>query len=274
MRSLVQIKMKSPQVRDLDQLMREWPERGRKLRAQVTYQAASWTLADLLARIPSSMGKYKKSLDVAKVTGLGAGEDAFVVAVDTKRVKVKKVKGAKTLLYVKPNRRQRRTPDSVQVLIKHSPWTPDTIPFMPSKRVATVLSRSASKSEVKKVAEARQKHDEWKRELAKAGVRKIRKDHGLKVSPKVKALPVVSLEGIKLELGLGPDAKPHWKPAILSLKKRGLKQISMQDRDLRKALERSEFNRWRKWPTRTPRKVRIGQAKKYEGFQKRLGIRA
>jgi hypothetical protein len=75
-----------------------------------------------------------------------------------------------------------------------------------------------------------------------------------------------------LEFGLGGiKAKPHWRPAIRSLAKEGIRRI-LKKPEFKKALTVPAYSGWTNWPTGT--KVRISDkvAKGYVPFQKRLGI--
>jgi len=266
-------------VRDLPKLMEEWPERTRGLRAQLLYLATERVFQDVMSKIPTSglHRSYRDGLEIGRVMGLSADEDAYAIYVDVKKSKVRKVDGPKTVLYIQAKRRSRRTPPEIAVLESFNPWTIDTLPIAPDKRWAVIVSRKASKTVVSKVAKQRRRDaGKWKRALSKVGVRQIKKDQGLKVNRKVKAMPDVALDAIRMEFGLGATkSTPHWRPAILQLVKgRIFKQLIKQDKRLKRAFLDSGFQQWKKWPKKIRRKLRMGEVRKYKGFQKKLGIRA
>lgn len=259
----------------LDKLLREWPARARHLRSQVTYLAAKEVFDGLMTRIPkdSDLRDYRNGLELAKVLGVAKDEDAYTVYVNAKRSRVRKVDGPKTLLYVRAKRSPRRTPADVGILERFNPWTTDTLPFTPNKRFAVIVSRKAAKGEVSRVAERRRREKPvWKRALTKAGVRGLGKDKGIKVSRKMKALPEMALVALSLEFGLSGKSKAHWRPVISGLRKSGLRQILRRNRELGRALTDPSFTAWSKWPKKISGRVRLGEARKFVAFQRRLGF--
>ena len=266
-------------IRDLPKLLEEWPSRVQGLRAQITYLATEWALEEIKSKIPKKdeWSGYRDGLQMAQVLGTSKAEPAFALYVDVKKAKIRKVDGPKTVLYIHAKRRSRRTPPEIAVLESFNPWTIDTLPISPDKRWATVVSRKASKSEVATVAKRRRKDaPKWKKALARVGVRQVRKDQGMKVDRKIRAMPDVALHALRLEFGLGSSkSTPHWRPTLISVAKGAIfRQLARQDKSLRRSLLDSGFQEWKKWPKKIPRQLRAGEVRKYEGFQKRLGIRA
>lgn len=264
---------------DLPKLMKEWPKRATALRAQITYLATEWALEEIKSKIPrgNEYAGYRRGLEMAQVMGVGPEEIAYALYINVRKAKIRKVDGPKTVLYIHAKRRSRRTPPEIAVLESFNPWTIDTLPLTPNKRWAVVISRKASKGDVAKVAKRRRADaSKWKRALAKVGVRQIKKDQGIKVDRKATALPDVAMDAIRLEFGLGSvSSKPHWRPALIKITKgQFFKLLVRQDKKLRRAMMDSGFQGWRKWPKKISRKLRVGEVKKYKGFQKRLGIRA
>jgi len=274
----MKVELSSDETKDIRRLLQEWPQRAAKVRQQLTYLAAEYAYQEILRRIPRSKATaaYREGLDFAEIGGLGSGESAHAVYVDLTTSKVRKVDARKAVLYVRPRKRSRRTPPEILVLERFNPWTASSLPFAPSRKYAVVISRRARKRDVNKIAEQRHRdRSKWEPLLRRAGVRKIRKDHDMRIPRSIRALPDVALDAIKMEFGLGSgDQKAHWRPGVAGLQKRGLKQILQSNRDLERAFTRSDFQHWNKWPKRTRRRVRLGEARKFEAFQKKLGIRA
>jgi hypothetical protein len=272
------VELTSDDTKDIQRLLREWPERAAKVREQVSYLAAEYAYRQILRRVPRkpSTNAYREGLDFGAVGGLGKGEAAHAVFVDLDSSKIRKVDARKAVLYVRPKKRSRRTPPEILVLERFNPWTASSLPFAPSRKYAAVISRRARKRDVIKISEARHRdRSKWEPLLRRAGVRKIRKDHDMRIPRNIRTLPDVALEAIKMEFGLGGgEQQAHWRPGVADLRKRGMKQILLANRDLERAFTRSDFQHWNKWPKKTRRRVRLGEARKFEAFQKKLGIRS
>lgn len=267
-------KIFSDKIKDPARLMREWPARGRKLRSQFTYLATEYAHRDLLNRIPHGreFDAYRESLELAQIP-VGSQEDAFAIYSNPKAQKVRKVDGRRTLLYVRPKRRSRKVPPEVLVLESYGPWTLDTLPFKPNPKDAALISRKVPYREVLRISELlRRRRPEWKKALNELGIRQLRTNQGIAIPKGLEAIPDVALDGIKLEFGLGTKAKAHWRPMLLGLQKRGLREMLKQQKELTFVLIKSEFQRWSKWPTPI-KKIKTTDARKFVGFQKRLGIR-
>jgi len=274
----MKVTLKSDETKGIERLLREWPERAEKARAHLSYLAAEYAYKDLKRRIPKGKhtASYREGIDFAEVSGVGAGEAAHAIYVDVNSSKVRKVDARKAVLYVRAKKRSRRTPPEIAILERFNPWTASSLPFLPSKKDALVVSRKARKRDVIKISESRHRdRPKWAPLLRRAGVRKIRKDHDMKIPRKLRALPDVALQAIKMEFGLGAEKpKAHWRPSILGLRKSGLRRILRAERELTSVFTRSDFRHWKKWPKKTSRKVRLGEARKFEAFQKKLGVRA
>jgi hypothetical protein len=271
-------KQTSKKIPDLKKFMSELPERTEALRGYLPMLSAKYVLKEILERIPKrdEWKTYRQALMVSEV--LGAGSKVFAVHVDQKHRKVKKVDPPKTILYVKAKRGAMRRPKpEIALLEQYNPWTYDTIPFVPDKREATVIIKKADLRQVQKVEQTKKrKHLKRVRvELARMGRREVKKKDKLKVPKNMTKVPTVIFEALKLEFGLGPGkSRPHWAPSIRLLLRSGLRQFRRSIPQLTWALTRADFRGWRKWPPKTRRQVRMGDAKRYLGFQKRLGIRA
>lgn len=271
--------MKSLDVKDLGKLLKEWPERTTAIRAQTTYLSTERVYKDILNRIPSAQefSTYRKALRFGHVAGTSKEEPAFAIYADSKAQRVKRLDRNKVLLYIKAKRKRRiRTPPEIFILEKFNPWTIDTLPFSPDKRWALTITRKAGARVVDSVAAKKKfQRSKIRKALFKAGVRKLKKDNNLKVPKSITGLPDIALEAIRAEFGLGKRSNPHWRPAILGLVHGGLRSMlkTATGKELISALTESDFQNWRKWPTRTTRQLKFAEARKYIGFQKRLGLR-
>lgn len=257
---------------DLAVLANQWPKRTRKLIDMFAYLLTADTKKELVGRIPNQdqYKTYKNSVRMASVSGT---EGFYVISANPKARRVKAIVTEKVLLYVRPRRRLGRVAPEITVLEKYSPWTAETMPFTPKRRDAVVVSRRVSASEVKKIARKRRRErPKWSVELAKVGVREVRKDRQVQIPKGVRAVPDVAFEGLRLEFGIGVKPVAHWRPAILWAKRNGPTLVIKGNRSLLQALGDPKFQRWKSWPPRV-RAVRGGEMVKFIPFMKRLGIR-
>ena len=256
-------------------LTKEWPKRTRGVRRLIAFQSAEQVKTSLLERIPrKGWDEYREALRVSRVSGDLGKADAFSVYVDPKARQVREVDEPKTLLYIRSRRRLRRAKPEIEILEKYSPWTLDTIPFTPKRADAQLVSRTATKREVRKVARARIKdRKQWRYELLKAGVPLPKPRLGGKTKlPKV--VPDVAFAAMRLEFGFGVKGVPHWRPAVQDLMSSGVASFR-RDPMIRGAFLKPSFTEWRSWvKIDTSTRIRVGDARKFLPFQKKLGIRS
>ena len=262
----------------LNVLMSQWPERAERIQRLLPYLAAHYVLQKILEKIPNQddWAAYRSALEVVAVIGAKRGLSAYALRASQHRRKVRQVDVPRTILHVRPNRRLRRVKPEVTILEKYSPWTVQTLPFTPKRSDAIVISRKVGKKEADKVTKARLKdRPAWRKALDHVGRREIHKDKRLEIPKKVKALPDVAFEALRLEFGTGGmKAIPHWKPAIRELISTGIRSILREDPKIKRALTRLSFTGWRRWPPRSRHKMRISDLKSFASFQKKLGFRA
>jgi hypothetical protein len=250
----------------------EWEKRVGAVREQLTYQAAKELEEEVRRRMPGggAWRRYRQSLQTVKVTGTGPRESAYAVRVNPKARAVKRMDAPRTVLYVRPKGRFPRP--EIAVLAEFSPWTLDTIPFTPSPASAVLISRRVRMDEVIEVARLRrEEQSEWRKRLELAGYQAPRKKL-LTVSRRLKAIPDVAFEAIRLEFGLGGGRlQSHWRPALRSIVSRGIVGIIRREK-LGRAL-RSGFLGWKKWKPRPKHRISSREAQRFGGFVKRLGVR-
>lgn len=253
------------------------PERVRQTMPWLVYLTAERIHAGLLERIPAgkAWGTYRSLLKVVRVGPKGWKGGAHAIIAKPKPLKDQAVDSGRTVLYVRP-KRNRAVPigKEVQVLEKHNPWTMETLPFSPKRNEAILITRRVSRGEVRRVT-AKRKDDKpaWSAELAKLGVRHVRKDT---VPPELKTRTVqdVAFEALRLEFGYGGvRAVPHWRPSV----KEAL--MSLQEEWRRSAsgpvsgmVSNPKNSRWKKAVPKVP-SIRIADLKRLDWFQKRLKLR-
>lgn len=262
----------------LELLIEQWPERAEHIRRFVPYLAAHFVLRKILEKLPSQddWAAYRSALEVVSVIGAQRGLSVYALRASHHRRKVRQVEVSRTILHVRPNRKLRRVKPEITILEKYSPWTVQTLPFTPKRSDAIVISRKVGKKEADKVAKARMKdRPAWRKALDHVGRREVHKDKRLEIPNKVKALPDVAFEALRLEFGTGGmKSIPHWKPAIRELISTGMRSILREDPRIKRAFTRAGFTGWRRWPPRSKRKTRMSELKSFASFQKKLGFRA
>jgi hypothetical protein len=258
-------------------LLPQWLKRTERFQRYLPYLAAKYVRNELLERIPKTeeWSAYRASLDIAKVTGTPRDLFAYTLRSNMRDRRVRQVDAPKTVLYVRSKNRLRRVKPEIEILEKYSPWTLQTIPFMPKRGDALVITRRVSKREIVAIEKKRLKdRPKWRRELDREGHREVKKDNKLKFPQKAHGMPDVAFEVLRLEFGLGGvKGKPHWRPSIRQLKTTGFKSMLRRDRSLKRVFTDPTFRGWKRWPPKTRNKVRIGEARNYLPFQKKLGIR-
>lgn len=270
------IKVKGQEA--LARLMKEWEDRSRAVRAQFVYLVTKSIFEDMQSRIPKgrSLSAYRKSLTFAQITS-SEEEPMYSVYSDMDAQSVSRIDRDAVLLYVRvKTKRVRKSPPEIAVLQKYNPWTLDTLPFTPDRRWANVVSRPAKRAQVDKVSKKlTATRSKWSQELMRAGVR-LKKKRLVVPKRGVKALPDTAFDAMRTEFGIGSPAIPHWRPAILKFTRAaGLKALMKTPEGLKleQAMISSDFNEWRKWPITTSQQLMPGEARRFTGFQKRLGIR-
>lgn len=255
--------------------MKSLNQRLKAVQSQILLEAAQQVKEDLLSRIPGKKdyAAYKKGIQIGLIKGLSGDIPTYALFVPKNVRSVRKTDVWKTLMYVQTKKKFGRSKPQIEILERFSPWTMDTIPFVPKRDEAVVLTRRVSPGEVDKVKKARDKDKvEWKNALAKIGFR-VKQSKKLTIPKKIKTLPDVAFEALNLEFGLGgTKAKAHWRPAVLDLMHGGLRSIS-KERKFKRAVSDAGFTAWRKWPAKLRYKLPLQMAKDFVPFQKKLGIK-
>lgn len=261
----------------LEMLERTWKQRFKHLQAQIVYRSADTTLRDLKSKIPARREnrQYSDSLELARITGLPEETIGYAIHGKTKQASGRALEPERTVIYVRARRSPRRLLPEISVLIEHSPWTLNVIPFIPKKSQATLVYRKVSARAVEKVEKDRRKDKGvWKRALTKEGLlAKGLKDKLRLGNSRVKAVPDVALAAMNLEFGLnGEKPRPHWRTALSGLKRRTLPTM-VKDSELGRSVSDPAFKNWVSWPKKTSKRISVRVAQTFVPFQKKLGIK-
>lgn len=270
-----------PDALDTFKLVRDLPERMKHLMPMVAYLSADYVKRVVQAKIPGTQSykSYKRGLEVAMIRGAGAGAFGYVVQVDTDQPSVKKIQPKKVLLEVYPAKRAAKPDPAVLVLQKYNPWTFESLPFKPDSKKGIVVQRKSTTRKVALATKSRLKErSRWSKELSKVGFRSTKKSQQLKLSSSLGGkngeVPTLSLDALKLEFGLGgARPKPAWRLGVQQLMRSGLKVFARDQKYFVFPLTRWSYKMWKKWPPRLKHSTSALQARRYRGFQSKLGIK-
>lgn len=261
----------------LEMLARTWKKRFQSLEAQIVYRSADTTFKDLKSKIPAKKEnrQYSDSLELARITGLPPETIGYAIHGKTKQASGSALEPERTVIYVRARRSPRRLPTEISVLVEHSPWTMNVIPFIPKKSQAVLVYRKVSARAVEQVEKDRKKDKGvWKRALVKEGVLTKGLQDKLRLgNARVKAVPDIALSAMNLEFGLnGEKARPHWRTALSGLKRRTLPTM-VKDDELIRSVSDPMFKNWVSWPKKTSKRISVRVAQTFVPFQKKLGIK-
>jgi hypothetical protein len=254
-----------------------WKKRFEKLKSQVVYRAAASSLEAIKRKVPATADnkQYLDSLEVVRITGLPPESVGYAI-----RGKPKKTRGGAlaldgTILYVQARRSLKRLLPEVAVLIRHSPWTLESIPFVPKKSDATLIYRKVSARTVEKVAKSRKKDRRvWQQALSRKRIKpKASKSRWNAGNSNLKAISDPAFTALNMEFGYGGvKARPHWRIAASDLKRKELRNM-MKGKDLGQAISDPTSKKWLTWPKKTQKSISATMAQTFVPFQKKLGIK-
>ena len=263
-------------VEAVSKLVQQWPARARALMRMTAYMAARGVYRGVKAKIPAQHGELRKAIRLSRIVGLPDSAQGYAVHAIAKGRSIPTSDEPTTVMYVSAKTNlMTKVPRSVRILEEHGPWTVDTLPYQPDLKFATVVSRKANPRTVAKVRRMRHRDRAvWRRKMNDAGLREIRKGARLQANRRMKSVPDVAFESVRLEFGLGGAAShPHWRPAILKLAVRGLTGMIARNPQFSKAMNDPSYSGWMSWPPPVSTRVTTMQVLTYVPFQRKLGIR-
>lgn len=252
-------------------LISEWKQRAKALQNKITYEAAQAAKKDLLGRIPntSDLIQYRRSMEVVQVEGGPKGQVQYAVRSNPKAQQIKEIPVDTTVIYCTAKRNQRRAPASVLILERFNPWTPDTLPFSPSSKDATLLYRKVRKQEAAKVRALRKRDkSRWSAALQRAGIQAKRQDQQLIQNAQVVQDTVFT--AMRLEFGLGAPPKPHWMPMVKWLTDGDGGRKILNNPEIDQSMTELGFTKWKTWDKLTAKKITRVDDESLEGFEKKL----
>lgn len=265
----------SPEMEKYLRSIKQWPKQMKKIETVVVRLATQEVYKTILRLLPpgDAYKLYRRSFRVSRLLGT----DMYGVHCALPPQKAHKLDTTQTILTIHP-KHQRAVgpilPSPATVLEKYSPWTLDTLPFSPDRRVATIVSRRVAKGVVATTARKNMKQEAlWRRELAEVGIRNIRKKHGPneKTFSDARVVPDLAFDAFRLEFGLGGvRAKPHWRPAVRKLVQSGIASISKR-KEIIDAFVHHRYPALQRM-LRTSFILRASEARNFQTFQEKLGL--
>jgi hypothetical protein len=157
------------------------------------------------------------------------------VAVRASMKKAEEIDTSRTIIEIKPaSRKMFKGPKWIAILVRHGPWTLESIPFAPKKQEAMVLYKEVSPEEVTRVRKRNNaEKNEVLKKLSKFGITK----QGLKRKRKtIEGIQDLEYYSLRRELGYILNKKPIWKPAIRQINKAGVKYLMKTNQQLWRTL--------------------------------------
>lgn len=222
---------------------------------------------ELLGKISNLKGPadYKKRVVVAEIRDKG-GKAWWAIAGLSKTLAQNEYDPEEAILNVVPRYALGDGNPIDDILVDLGPWTASTLPFVPSLRQAVVVIKRATPESVDQVRRKNLRQAE--------NITKLMEDHDLefdtryKIYDKLKIVPDLAVEAMKLEFGLSEGGKAHWRPSIEWGKKYAL-DVLRKDTDLLRALTDPKFRGYKVKKhleyVMTPTEV-----KRLEEFQRKL----
>lgn len=249
--------------KDTLKLLKEISKRQKSLKKYVVSELAGSVQEEVVSRIPRGFPEYTASITTAQV-----GESACLVF--AKGTEQAAIDSEDDVLVVVTARNLRTRPDPAVLLLESSgPWTPDTLPFVPSPRVADLTYSRVSPDRAAKVASARRAaYPVLRRKFAALGVR-------LPILGKRRVAPPgvvggVAKDGLALEFGMGKGSKPHWRIGV---------NVAVNDfirgfwsrREVVSLFTELKYTGWKLWglPSKS---VSERELASFEAFQEKLGL--
>jgi hypothetical protein len=256
----------SSNLADWSRLADEWRERTEAVQNKIAREAAKALLGRVKKGIPSKP-EYKDYRDSLQTFQLTSGS-AFGVRINPRSKKVKKLDPTITLIYIKSKVRTRKEGRATRLLEKLGPWTVTTLPFLPSKKEASIVYRKVTRKEVDAVEKLKAQNAG---KIRRAFIRiNVDVERARKKNANSDAVPDVAFLGNSLEFGYGKTrATPHWRPALKFVLRNSVPAL-LASPDIRSALTDVNYTNWKLWNKQSEPMAPDQDKDKFKAFMLRV----
>jgi hypothetical protein len=220
----------APNTKPVLKLVHQWPERIEAIIKTFPQMVAQDTLVQIQGRAPKGIEGYPEMLRVLDIPAMAGWELTAILPPGwafSQRLRQVDVK--RTVLYVRPKVVGGEVVDEGAVVLERlNPWTLDTLPYEPSRKAASIISRRVTEREARPIEfEKRRELPRVKEELRALGITLRPKG---KVTLSRRVTRDLAFEVLRHEFGIPPvPGRAHWKPAIrmvpTTITKRQMKEL-------------------------------------------------
>jgi hypothetical protein len=206
-------------------MMEEEPRRVQSIIDHYSMSVAKAALPVLQGMAPRDIPRYADLLQAVRFKLGNIQAAGIMVPGYARHARLTERDAQRTVLFIKPKMKGGAAMDPASVVLwRSNPWTMETLPFEPSKRVATIISRRVRAKETYAVEQARTaQRAQIDRELRTLGVT-IQRKHPVLLERRVER--DLAWEILRREFGIGDSPHvAHWRPAMRYAKTTLAKQV-------------------------------------------------
>lgn len=254
----------------VDRYLRTFPKRADTFLRDLTIRMGLMALDIVRKNIPAGdeYKSYRNSLKLKRIKRM-IGMKGVAIVSEPSKEKMSALNADVSVIYIERKRRRNKAKYSKSVLLMMnlSPWTVDTLPFVPMDRTIKLVYRKVSKKEAGKIRIARKADARRVREIMVQ--ENIKPKRALEMDKKM-VLSDSAFIGLRLEFGMaGHRGKAHWRPMVRQMKTRSVGEMYKKDRYLKRTLWDPEYGGWVKPVKRLP-DTTIARVQKFQPFQRKI----
>lgn len=224
-------------------------------------------LEQLLGKLKDVKGtkSYQKRLAIAEIRDKNH-RVWWAIAAKVKTLGQSEYDPDKSILEVVPRYKLAEEDPINEILVDLGPWTPETIPFIPSLRQAIIVIRNATEGNAKKIKK--------KNMIEGRTTMSFMRKHGIEPDPRfmvyqrLRVFPDLQVEALKIEYGLAENSKSHWRPAISFAKRDAIRQMQ-NEKDLIRAMTDPMFKGYKSIKHATDR-MTLSEVRALYDFQTKI----
>lgn len=246
-------------------LIDQWPHRLEAFIEALPRRIAEQLHQDVVKLAPSDLPGYPDMLKAVEFPRQGDWQIAGVIPPGwnfSQRLKTSDAQ--RTILTVKPKMVGGKVvSEAAVVLARNNPWTMATLPWEPTRREASLVSRRVNEQDVKDI--------EQQRQLDRPAIVAELRELGVSIRPKDKVLlgrrvtRDLAFEILRREKGIGVPGHAHWRPAVQAIFSQHLKKTMKELAPWMSDPENEEWEARQNLPVEAASVI-----KRVQEFQKRI----